>query len=218
MVTARPIIVTALGALLSGWLAATGAASMLVKKPPAAATTTKARAKGTTTAKAKTPARPATTSVAVRTSLPSKPATSTGTKSTAPAATTAPSASTIPTLVGPKIDDMPGDDPKVDLPDGDRTIERETFPVESWGTATVTIVVTGGKIVAVSADLPWHTSRSKVINSRVGPYLNEQAIELQAARLNLISGATYTTGAYYKSLQSAIDRAQLAKGSLAPAG
>jgi uncharacterized protein with FMN-binding domain len=39
------------------------------------------------------------------------------------------------------------------------------------------------------------------------PKLNQEAVSAQSADIDAVSGATYTSGGYLKSLQSAIDKA-----------
>lgn len=88
-----------------------------------------------------------------------------------------------------------------------RTVSGDTFEMDRWGPVTVSIVVEGNKIIEAIADLPMEKPRSNYINSRVGPYLNAQVVQIQSAKIDLISGATQTCDAYAQSLQSAIDKA-----------
>jgi uncharacterized protein with FMN-binding domain len=46
------------------------------------------------------------------------------------------------------------------------------------------------------------------INQYAVPRLNSEALSVQSARVNTISGATYTSNDYQRSLQSAIDIAR----------
>jgi uncharacterized protein with FMN-binding domain len=77
-----------------------------------------------------------------------------------------------------------------------------------YGTLQITIVVSGGAI----SDIRWayETSLplSKTINADALPKLRTEALSLQSARVQTVSGATYTSGAYRTSLQSAIDKAK----------
>ncbi|MEU5265510.1 FMN-binding protein, partial [Amycolatopsis sp. NPDC021455] len=45
------------------------------------------------------------------------------------------------------------------------------------------------------------------INSTAVPALNQETLQAQSARIDTVSGATYTSEGYQQSLQSAIDQA-----------
>lgn len=85
--------------------------------------------------------------------------------------------------------------------------------MDRWGPVAVTITLQGGKIVGATADMPMEKPRSGYINSRVGPYLNAQVVQLQSAQVDLISGAEMSCEAYAQSLQSAIDKAGIKTAS-----
>ncbi|MEO8208776.1 MAG: FMN-binding protein [Chloroflexota bacterium] len=76
-----------------------------------------------------------------------------------------------------------------------------------FGLVQVAITVTAGKIVDVTAlSLPagGHSGR---ISDFVAPILRSQALAVQSARIDGVSGATYTSRAYAMSLQGALDAA-----------
>lgn len=77
-----------------------------------------------------------------------------------------------------------------------------------YGTIKVTITVSGGKITDVAASYPTSPSRTASINSRAIPQLRQEALSAQSAKIDTVSGATYTSGSYKISLQSALDRAK----------
>jgi uncharacterized protein with FMN-binding domain len=78
-----------------------------------------------------------------------------------------------------------------------------------WGPVQVEIAVSGGKVVDVEAlQLPFDRSRSLRISQYAAPILRSEAIQAQSARVDVVSGATYTSRAYAQSLDSAIKRAQ----------
>jgi uncharacterized protein with FMN-binding domain len=58
--------------------------------------------------------------------------------------------------------------------------------------------------------LPSDRARSQGISSDAGPQLRSEALRAQSARINTVSGATYTSDGYAQSLQSALDRAGIA--------
>jgi uncharacterized protein with FMN-binding domain len=77
-----------------------------------------------------------------------------------------------------------------------------------YGPVQVRITVTGGKVSAAQAiQLPTGNSRDHQINAVAIPTLNTEAVAAQSARISMASGATYTSGGYVKSLQSALDKA-----------
>ena len=85
-----------------------------------------------------------------------------------------------------------------------------TGPVVStrWGTVQVEITVEGGQLTDVAAlQLPGGDRRSSSISSRVEPTLRSQALSAQSAEIDGVSGATYTSVAYARSLQAALDSA-----------
>jgi uncharacterized protein with FMN-binding domain len=91
----------------------------------------------------------------------------------------------------------------------DRTV---TGPVVStrFGTVQVAITVEGGQLTDVTAlQLPTDDRRSASISSRVEPTLRSQALTAQSAAIDGVSGATYTSAAYARSLQAALDSAGL---------
>jgi uncharacterized protein with FMN-binding domain len=74
-----------------------------------------------------------------------------------------------------------------------------------YGDVTVTITVSGNKITDVSAKLP-NTGESAPIAANAGPKLRQQTLAKQSADIDTVSGATYTSQGYIKSLQSALDK------------
>lgn len=85
-------------------------------------------------------------------------------------------------------------------------------PVETnfYGDVQVEIVVRGGQLVDVEAtQLPSDRNRSREINSIAGPDLRQEALQARSARIDIISGATYTSVSYAQSLQGALDQAGL---------
>ncbi len=76
-----------------------------------------------------------------------------------------------------------------------------------FGEVQVQITLTGGKITAVTAlQMPSH-GRSGFISQDVAPILQGEALAAQNAKIDTVSGATYTSDAYAQSLQSALDQA-----------
>ncbi len=75
----------------------------------------------------------------------------------------------------------------------------------AYGPVQVTITVTGNKITDITAKLP-NTGESAAIAANAGPKLKQQALQKQSADIDTVSGASYTSEGYRKSLQSALDK------------
>jgi uncharacterized protein with FMN-binding domain len=74
----------------------------------------------------------------------------------------------------------------------------------------VRIVLSAGKLTGVQVlQAPAGTSMDVAINDRALPILDREALTAQSARIDTVSGATYTSDGYVRSLQSALDRAGL---------
>ncbi|WP_431931042.1 FMN-binding protein [Nonomuraea jabiensis] len=79
-----------------------------------------------------------------------------------------------------------------------------------WGPVQVAITVSGGKIADVQVlRAPDGNRRDIEINDAALPILTKEALSAQSAQIDTVSGATYTSEGYARSLQSAIDRAGL---------
>jgi uncharacterized protein with FMN-binding domain len=77
-----------------------------------------------------------------------------------------------------------------------------------YGPVQVQLTVTNGQITAVDAVVyPTSSSRDRQINARAVPQLDQEALTAQSAKIDTVSGATYTTTGYRTSLQSALDQA-----------
>lgn len=79
-----------------------------------------------------------------------------------------------------------------------------------YGPVQVRIVVSGTKVVDVQAvALPRDRARSAAISQYSAPILRTEAIQAQSAQIDVVSGATYTSIAYARSLDSALKQAHL---------
>ena len=79
-----------------------------------------------------------------------------------------------------------------------------------YGDVEVQVTVAGGKIVdVVAVQLPTG-GRSGQISAAVEPILASEALTAQSARIDIVSGATYTSEAYARSLQAALDQVGIA--------
>ena len=72
----------------------------------------------------------------------------------------------------------------------------------------VRVTLQGTRIVDVQAlRLPASHQRSVEISQRAAPQLRQEALQAQSARIDVVSGATYTSDGYAQSLQGALDKA-----------
>ena len=77
-----------------------------------------------------------------------------------------------------------------------------------YGPVQVQITVKNGKVTAAQAvQYPQDSARDQEINSYAIPVLNQEAVSASSAQIDAVSGATYTSGGYVTSLQSALDKA-----------
>ena len=97
---------------------------------------------------------------------------------------------------------------------------RTATPTSSAGTETVTgslvstrygpvqvqVTVSNGAIVDITAVALPAGGHSGQISQYAAPILTGEALAAQSAQIDLVSGATYTSTAYERSLQSALDQ------------
>jgi uncharacterized protein with FMN-binding domain len=77
-----------------------------------------------------------------------------------------------------------------------------------YGYVKVQAVVSRGRLSDVRLyEYPNDNGRSHYINSKALPYLIQEAVDAQSWKVDLISGATFTSEAFARSLQSALARA-----------
>ncbi|MFJ2863241.1 FMN-binding protein [Kitasatospora sp. NPDC087314] len=77
-----------------------------------------------------------------------------------------------------------------------------------YGPVQVEVTLAGSRITAVDVvKYPTEDRRDRAINSTALPLLNQEAIAAQSAQVDVVSGATFTSDGYVRSLQSALDRA-----------
>jgi uncharacterized protein with FMN-binding domain len=89
---------------------------------------------------------------------------------------------------------------------GAKTVDGPVVSTQ-FGDVQVEVVVAGGKLTDVVAlELPTGR-RSGQISNYAAPTLRQEALQAQSAKIDLVSGATYTSDAYTQSLQAALDQA-----------
>lgn len=100
--------------------------------------------------------------------------------------------------------------PKADPAKG--TITEATGPIVStrWGPVQVQLDIQNHKIVAVTLlKKPDSNAFTKFINDRATPALINETVAAQSLKIDMVTGATFTSTGYLKSLQSALDIAGL---------
>ncbi|MGV9501857.1 FMN-binding protein [Streptomyces sp. NPDC003642] len=98
-----------------------------------------------------------------------------------------------------------------------RTVTGDVAQTQ-YGPVQVRITVAGGKITKAEAVQAPKGGRSDQITSGSVPRLNQAAVAAGTAQIDSVSGATYTSAGYKKSLQSALDKAPAGGGSSQAAG
>jgi len=83
-------------------------------------------------------------------------------------------------------------------------------PIQTYyGVVQVSVALTGSHIDNVSfLQLTANDGTSQYINSQAAPILVQETIAKQSAQIDTVSGASYTSDGYVRSLQSALDRAR----------
>jgi hypothetical protein len=79
-----------------------------------------------------------------------------------------------------------------------------------WGPVQVQLEIQKGKIVGVDLlQQPSDNAMDTFIGNRSVPVLIKETIAAQSAKIDMVTGATFTSTGYLKSLQSALDKAAL---------
>lgn len=77
-----------------------------------------------------------------------------------------------------------------------------------YGPVQVAATLKQGKLTAVKIlQVPSGSGRDQEITAFAVPQLNQEALSAQSAHIDAVSGASYTSGGYIDSLQSALDKA-----------
>ncbi|MEU5535184.1 FMN-binding protein [Streptomyces sp. NPDC020362] len=92
---------------------------------------------------------------------------------------------------------------------GTRTVTGDTVQTR-WGPVRVRVTLKSGRLTDVTAvSYPQDNPRDQEINSYALPQLRREALAAQSAQIDTVSGASYTSDGYRRSLQSALDSAGL---------
>jgi uncharacterized protein with FMN-binding domain len=79
-----------------------------------------------------------------------------------------------------------------------------------WGPVQVQLTIRNGSITKVTVlQYPNSNSRDVEIANYSLPILIQETMQSQSADIDMVSGATYTSDGYIRSLQSALDQADL---------
>jgi uncharacterized protein with FMN-binding domain len=90
---------------------------------------------------------------------------------------------------------------------GTKTVTGDSVQTR-YGPVQVRVTVKNGRITDVTAvAYPQDNPRDQEINSYAIPQLKREVLAAQSAQIDSVSGATYTSGGYTQSLQSALDSA-----------
>ncbi|MFG1609606.1 FMN-binding protein [Actinoplanes sp. NPDC049265] len=99
---------------------------------------------------------------------------------------------------------------KSDTPPADEgKFKNGTYKADAkyvYGTISLSLKVTGGKIASVEAGYPT-ANDSGTINPPAIQALKAATLKAQSAEVDAVSGATLTSEAYLKGLQAALDKA-----------
>ncbi|MDH6124030.1 FMN-binding protein [Kitasatospora sp. GP82] len=90
---------------------------------------------------------------------------------------------------------------------GTRTVTGNAVDTR-YGPVQVRITLSGSRITKAEVlQYPSESRHDLEINQYALPQLNQEAISAQSAQIDSVSGATYTSQGYQRSLQSALDQA-----------
>lgn len=130
-----------------------------------------------------------------------------GAPGTTPSATRAPGAPA-PTTPGPVRTTGPGaPPPTTPAASGLRNGSYSASASEKYGTVSLTITISGGRLTDLAATYNASSSESQQISANAFPKLRQEALSAQSANVATVSGATYTSNAYKSSLQAALNAA-----------
>lgn len=95
--------------------------------------------------------------------------------------------------------------PKLSAQSAHRAVRGDPYDV-SYGTVQVKVIWTGSRITDVKALWLPQGGRSSDISSYAAPLLRREVLSAQSAKIDTVSGASYTSAGYARSVQSALDK------------
>jgi uncharacterized protein with FMN-binding domain len=159
-----------------------------------------------------TPAQHFTLGTLPKTTVASAPPVATTTVGSAPptgSTSTTPQSPTTPTTpTTAPVNTVPQTTaPVTSAPVATRSVTGDSVSY-TYGTLSVTVTATGSKItkVGIAAIDSGGSSFSESIDNRAIPLLEQEAVKAQSANIQGISGASYTSAGFTRSLQSALTR------------
>ncbi|WP_406166735.1 FMN-binding protein [Streptomyces sp. NBC_00996] len=100
---------------------------------------------------------------------------------------------------------------------GAQTVTGDVVKTQ-YGPVQVQLTMSGGRITKADTVQAPKGGTSDQKTALAVPKLNEEAVAAQSADIDAVSGATYTSGGYKQSLQSALDKAKAAGGTSGSSG
>lgn len=97
--------------------------------------------------------------------------------------------------------------PNTGQPSGNQRTVAGSAVDSPYGTVQVQATLSGSRITDVTLLQAPADGRSGRITGNAAPVLRQEALHAQSAKLDSVSGATYTSEAFARSLQAAIDSA-----------
>jgi uncharacterized protein with FMN-binding domain len=95
--------------------------------------------------------------------------------------------------------------PAAEYKDGSYTGDVENA---FYGNVQVAVTIASGKITVVNfLQSPDDNPNSLYVNQTAMPYLKQEAIKAQSAKVSVVTGATFTSQAFMQSLSSALSQA-----------
>lgn len=117
-----------------------------------------------------------------------------------------PSAALSPGAITPTPPASTGSTSAPPEPGGARTATGQAVQTR-YGVVQVKVTVDANRIIDVAfVQLTAADSQSAQINSFAAPTLLRETLAAQSAQIDVVSGATYTSGGYIESLQNALDQ------------
>ncbi|KLN32936.1 hypothetical protein FB00_20365, partial [Cellulosimicrobium funkei] len=95
--------------------------------------------------------------------------------------------------------------PGTGTPDPTRATVTGSVVQTRYGPVQVAVTFTGTHLDAVQTVRSPSGGESSQVSARATPLLAQEAVRAQSARIDTVSGATYTSEGYRESLQAAID-------------
>lgn len=140
-----------------------------------------------------------------------QPASSPATGGTDPAAAPEPTDSEATAPPAPRATRRPTAPPTTTHPPATRARVNGQSVDTRYGPVQVQVVIEAGRILHSDAiDYPQGSGRDREINTTAVPQLDSEVLAAQSAAIDTVTGATYTSGGYRRSLQSALDAAHAA--------